>query len=154
MTYLKAHELLFKARGKASGYKCVSCPKTAKFWAYQHTDPNESIDPEGRPFSYNLEFYEPMCGSCHRQFDIDNDGRVGDIARSNGRIRGAANRERLKSDPEYAARMSASSRETVKLVQAMRRKCSGCDMESTPYGIGSHQKSSGHQGYEEITIKG
>jgi hypothetical protein len=32
-----------------------------------------------------------------------------------------------------------------------RRQCNECDMISTPTGIGTHQKASGHSGWEEVT---
>lgn len=149
VTYKHAHVRVRIAKGKAAAHEC-RCGQQGKFWAYQHTDPQALHDDKGRPYSMDPEHYAPMCARCHRQFDIDHDQRVGAAARANGQVRGLANKARLKSDPEYAARMKAQSQAAVKKVQRQRRRCSTCGMVSTPFGLGRHLSASGHQGYTDL----
>lgn len=92
-----------------------------------------------------------MCARCHRQFDIEQDPRVGDAAKACGVWRGGLNRERLKSDPEYAERMRGINQRVARQVNSRRRKCQECGMESHPAGIGKHQKASGHSGYMDLS---
>ena len=148
ISYRQAHVRIQKDRGRAAEHLC-SCGVQAKYWAYQHSDPDALRDDKARPYSLDPGHYAPMCARCHRQYDIDNDPRVGQAARVVGAWRGGQNRDRLQSDPEYAARMKAQSQTAVKKVQRQRRKCAECDLISTPFGIGSHQRR-GHRGYIEV----
>ena len=150
LTYKRAHHLVRRAKGKASEHSCFKCGAGGKYWAYQHNDPEALTDAKGRPYSGNPDCYEPMCAGCHRQYDIDNDPRVGAAARAIGSWRGQQNKARLKADADYAARMRGVSKQAVKKVQAKRRRCLTCGMVSTPFGLGSHLSASGHTGYEEL----
>ena len=148
VTYRRAHKAVTDARGKAADHPC-RCGAQAKFWAYQHSSPEVIHDDKGRPYSLDPAHYAPMCAKCHRQYDIDNDARVGAASRANGRVRGLANKQRLKDDPEYAARMQVVNQQAVKKVQRQLRRCDECGMVSTPFGIGSHQRK-GHTGYTDL----
>lgn len=68
------HCRLRSHRGLASSHACVDCGKPAQQWAYDHKDPNELIQQDGKcqglPYSTNLEHYEPKCISCHRLSDL------------------------------------------------------------------------------------
>ncbi len=69
--YDTVHQRVRKARGRASGYECVSCGQAAEQWAYDHADPDERwCLKHKRPFSLSLEHYSPMCITCHRRFDV------------------------------------------------------------------------------------
>ena len=69
-TYQAIHQRLRKWRGPARNHACVACGDGASDWAYDHQDPDERQDETGlRPWSVNLEHYQPMCRSCHRFMD-------------------------------------------------------------------------------------
>lgn len=48
---------------------CYCCAKPAQEWAYDHSDPDELADQDGRPYSLDRTCYMPMCRRCHRAFD-------------------------------------------------------------------------------------
>jgi hypothetical protein len=161
------HQRLRREQGSASLQRCVSCPRQAYEWAYQHT---------GRP--EDLDSYSPMCRSCHRKLDHQKsevlqetwaksrhdltleDHRAGGVASPHpggpltqeqaaamGRAGGNARSRRMKEDPEMRQKM-------INVAQANRprgqRKCAECDLVSTVPGLGNHQKHSGHSGWEEV----
>lgn len=68
--YVGAHVRVRKQRGSASTYACRHCTKQATQWAYDHTDPNELVDDRGCAYSANPGCYMPLCGSCHKLFDL------------------------------------------------------------------------------------
>lgn len=68
--YEAAHRRLEAARGSVSDYLCIYCACPAQQWSYDHADPNELIDPRGRPYSPDINHYEPMCRKCHRHEDV------------------------------------------------------------------------------------
>jgi hypothetical protein len=73
--YHGMHSRIHRSLGRAANYKCFSCPSQASQWSYNHLDPSERIEIEhGReyPFSTNVEFYRPLCLSCHVKFDKTN----------------------------------------------------------------------------------
>jgi hypothetical protein len=72
--YGGAHQRVHRVRGKASTHACVDCGKPAYHWAYKHDDPDElmGMTPSGlRPYSLNIDSYQPMCVSCHKVFDLN-----------------------------------------------------------------------------------
>lgn len=62
-----------------------------------------------------------------------------------GEHMGRVHAERLKIDPEYAEQHREYSRRNAR----KRRRCS-CGLVSHPPGIARHQKSTNHEGYEDI----
>lgn len=73
-----AHSRCASPWGRASQYPCVECGKRAAQWAYDGTDPMESLEGIAHgsrgAVSYVLysqwpEFYMPMCIPCHRRRD-------------------------------------------------------------------------------------
>lgn len=78
VTYLGAHQRVYRARGKASAYACVDCEGPASEWSYDHTDPDEQteerVDQKGRPntvaYSAKPEHFSPRCKGCHTSFDM------------------------------------------------------------------------------------
>ena len=51
-----------------------SCGKVAQQWAYNHKDPNfktGEVDGYTVQYSVNPEYYDPMCISCHKRFDLE-----------------------------------------------------------------------------------
>jgi len=77
MSYISAHQKIYRVRGKASDFKCVSCDNQASQWAYNHQDPNERTgtwDGRDATYSEDPEFYYPMCSRCHIKFDNDHRG--------------------------------------------------------------------------------
>jgi len=69
--YGAAHDRLRAARGKADAQGCEHCDSPAVHWAYDHKDPNEiSLAGRGAPYSADPAHYIPLCGSCHKLFDI------------------------------------------------------------------------------------
>jgi general stress protein YciG len=170
-TYQGAHNNLKRLRGPASDYDC-ECGLPAKDWAYQYTgDPELRLENGTKPHSLDPDDYTPMCRSCHNRFDREHDHmmaekmrdvsrqagrRVGAIMtkrreadpdntekqRERGRRGGMATAERLKTDLEFAESMRENSRRNAR----MRRQCSECGLESSPGGIGTHQRFTGHEG--------
>lgn len=73
VNYCVVHQRLKKTKGSARGYKCESCGKQAKHWAYNHSSPDERMEEVSGyilPFSPNLEDYIPMCVPCHKALDL------------------------------------------------------------------------------------
>lgn len=70
VSYSGAHIRVRSQRGKASALACVDCGRGAEQWAYNHTDPNEKHDKNGRPYSPNPDRYDPMCIACHKVADL------------------------------------------------------------------------------------
>lgn len=64
------HQRLRKSRGHANRYACVDCDKQAQHWSYDHTDPDERIDPRRGPYSLDPDRYHPRCAKCHKRFDM------------------------------------------------------------------------------------
>lgn len=73
VTYRAAHTRVEKARGKASQHPCLDCGQQARHWSYNYEDPNEkyTTSPTGmiRPFSADIDYYEPRCIRCHQEYD-------------------------------------------------------------------------------------
>jgi len=70
LSYTTAHKRVHTARGRAKDYTCAGCPKRAAQWSYDHTDPNESLDYRGMPYSADIWRYQPLCIACHKRFDM------------------------------------------------------------------------------------
>jgi hypothetical protein len=69
-SYAAVHIRLRESRGRAAEFPCVSCTKQAADWSYDHSDPNQVIDPEtGLVYSYDMSRYVPRCKSCHKLVD-------------------------------------------------------------------------------------
>lgn len=73
VSYRGAHDRLFHARGKASGYPCDHCGEPANDWAYDHADaqPLVGYTQHGSLVKYSGDpaHYIPLCRPCHRAFD-------------------------------------------------------------------------------------
>lgn len=79
LTYNAVHQRLRKYRGRAPTHTCAHCGDTARHWAYDKTDPDPLVErtprkPNSKPLTYSsdLSRYMPLCGSCHRIFDVPN----------------------------------------------------------------------------------
>lgn len=70
ITYIGAHERIWRAKGKARNYMC-GCGEGADEWAYTYDDPcpNEMVSPLGQKYSADFTRYVPMCLRCHRVYD-------------------------------------------------------------------------------------
>jgi hypothetical protein len=69
--YEAIHRRLAVQRGKASTYRCP-CGKPATGWAYRRGAPDERLGLVGgemRPYSQDLNYYVPLCSSCHTRLD-------------------------------------------------------------------------------------
>ena len=60
--YKAVHLRLRNKRGKAADYPCVTCGQPARHWAYKNGG-------GGKPFSTDLDDYEPRCVPCHHKLD-------------------------------------------------------------------------------------
>jgi hypothetical protein len=67
-SYARAHTRIKRRRGAAKRYSCVSCESKAAEWSYDHKCPNE-LWQDGRPYSADIDRYQPMCKSCHKFLD-------------------------------------------------------------------------------------
>ncbi len=78
-TYVAMHQRLYRQRGDASDHKCAHCGEDARHWSYRHGCPDELISKkhnrQGRkgqhPYCPHLDCYIALCGSCHRQYDLE-----------------------------------------------------------------------------------
>ena len=156
------HKKLNRMKGRASAHLC-GCGRKARVWAYNNCDPDEIVDPNGMRWAANPDAYQPMCISCHVTFD-GNNPQPGGLALA----------ERLRSDPDFAADRSAKISATLKeslmtllddpvfarnhttnssknaaTTNAQRRRCVCCGREMSPGALGTHQRFTGHQGWEE-----
>lgn len=67
--YQAALYRLKKARGKAADHCCRDCDALAFRWVLTANEQHEDVRVEattGRPFSFNVELYAPLCARCHR----------------------------------------------------------------------------------------
>lgn len=76
ITYLGAHQRVYRAKGKAVEYDCVDCGGPASEWSYDHADPNEKLQFMSTnrgdfdvPYSVNPDHYDPRCKPCHVVYD-------------------------------------------------------------------------------------
>jgi hypothetical protein len=151
-TYEQMHAGLHWARGRASEHLCA-CGKPAKHWAYLYTaSEQERVAEDGSRYSESFEDYAPMCISCHRSFDFAHSDNV-QAAWEERQKKGDGWRvleQRRQSDPVLASRLGAirgaNGRVAMSKINAVVRTCV-CGLPSTPAGVGTHQKSSGHIGY-------
>lgn len=173
MTIGEVHSTLTNIIGPASSYPCISCHKQARDWAYQHT--GETLRaPGGQAYSIDVADYAPMCRSCHNQMDRRLQPHIQEAMNAGirewaerehyniaarYRALGHANKgkphcavnaasarkalEEKRKDPEFVARLAS----TRKSAHQQLRVCARCGKESTTFGIGNHQKWSGHVGY-------
>jgi hypothetical protein len=75
--YAAMHDRVKTARGAASDHLCIDCGDAAAHWSYDHLDPEERLQPDGRrghPYSLKIEHYQPRCAGCHARFDHANKG--------------------------------------------------------------------------------
>jgi phosphohistidine phosphatase SixA len=204
MNYRDIHDALQEQRGSASEQACVSCGGAAQEWAYRYNgEPEVPRTANHGPCSEDLfGCYQPMCVSCHRHHDIENDPWLSMALQENGRRLAAVQAERLRSEPEFAAKRRQLGRqvgllpagpavlESLKKARATqtpeamkergehmgrthaerlkndpeyaeqhreysrrnarkRRRCS-CGLVSHPPGVARHQKSTNHEGYEDL----
>lgn len=68
-SYSAVHYRLNRSLGPASDHRCRHCGARAAHWAYDKTDPNESVDSRGCTYSHEPARYMPLCISCHWRFD-------------------------------------------------------------------------------------
>lgn len=58
VSYNGVHARVKRERGRASLHNCMHCGGRARDWAYDHSDPNERIDPrKGCPYSPDVSRY-------------------------------------------------------------------------------------------------
>ena len=70
VSYHHVHVRLRAERGRASDRLCEDgCGRQAKHWAYDHSDPDQLLSPEGWPYSTNPDNYWALCPSCHKRHD-------------------------------------------------------------------------------------
>lgn len=153
-TYRQVHDGLHWERGPASSYTCVEClVKPAKHWAYLYTASKTAlVDEDGSPYSENLNDYAPMCIGCHRAFDIRMDpernvispaARIAFLQPERVRARIAKREAGYATSPERQEARRAAMSAIATQTNGQRIKCS-CGLVSTPAGMGTHRKSSGH----------
>lgn len=70
VSYRSAHQRVQLRRGRAADHTC-GCGSLAEDWAYDHEDPAEHADANGRVYSLHPEHYLPLCKPCHARFDYD-----------------------------------------------------------------------------------
>lgn len=67
--YQAAHLRVEAIRGKAINHACIDCGRRGAEWSYNHADPDELSDANGRRYSTNPVNYDPRCIPCHRTLD-------------------------------------------------------------------------------------
>lgn len=63
--YGTVHARLVRERGSAKAHACTRCGAQAMQWAYV----GPRVGGERKPFSADLDLYEPMCVKCHKEHD-------------------------------------------------------------------------------------
>lgn len=139
-TYDQVHHGLQWVFGPASQHLCISCGEQASDWAYQYTAGDKEQKSEtGSPYSDDLNHYAPMCRSCHRSFDIQNDPeRHVSLNFQPGGQR--AIKALLEGDSGWVGYRS----ENMKSLNQRRASCVGCDLETNPGALALHQRATGH----------
>lgn len=96
--YLRRHERVHEARGKASDHLCVDCGLQAQEWAQVH-------DTDG----YDVyEHYQSRCCSCHQKYDNHwNEVTRAKVSESTKRA-WASDPDRKKFSDEHKANMRAA----------------------------------------------
>lgn len=69
VAYRTLHSRLTRRRGPASQHPCVDCGGPADHWSYNHAGRDERLNPDGLPYSPDLDAYDPRCAACHGTFD-------------------------------------------------------------------------------------
>ena len=73
--YRAAHDRCRADRGTAASHSCADCGAPARYWSYNHDDPNEMTSnvPRTKGIAYSLSpsHYSPRCVPCHKRFDLD-----------------------------------------------------------------------------------
>jgi hypothetical protein len=116
-SYRAIHKRLRADRGRAADLPCNSCGKSAREWAYLYNGDPELTDPEGRKYAMNTACYAPMCVSCHRKWDHQQDPERHANKAQKARERMTA----INKDPRYhEQRVENSRRNGRKTIAAMR----------------------------------
>jgi DNA-directed RNA polymerase subunit RPC12/RpoP len=164
MSHSAIHQRLRKERGPAREYPCISCGKTAYEWAYQHQ--GEELQDIRGTYSENIADYEAMCRSCHRRLDkapgdpdigqkqrdrVSSDPEYAARVREQGRQLAAKHKERMRSDPEYREQRVRQARSSLNELANQERRCEECGYAGNPGVLGRHQKSTNHSGWEATT---
>lgn len=70
--YTAAHDRVRADRGTAQEHRCAApgCRNQAHHWAYDHSDPRQSVDPTCGPFSLDTSRYRALCVPCHKRVDL------------------------------------------------------------------------------------
>jgi hypothetical protein len=68
-SYRLTHRWITEDKGRACQRICLHCAGEAEHWAYDHSDPNALVSPEGREYSTDPARYIPLCRGCHGLFD-------------------------------------------------------------------------------------
>lgn len=180
ITYSRAHARVRAVRGSASGYICRCGEPAEDWAYQHSAGDEEIRTNGGPPYSLNLDDYAPMCRACHIQFDTENDiqrqARRADPAfreamRQRGEDVGTLRAVRMGEDPTFDEQMRDASRRGARTVvqrmltdkefgtrlrevrrrnNTVRRRCDECGFISSPAGMGNHQRSTGHKGYERV----
>ena len=73
-SYAAVHLRLARECGRARHQICADCPDWAAEWSYVGGAPDEKAEATGRdagkPYSTDLNFYDPRCVPCHRRHDM------------------------------------------------------------------------------------
>jgi len=69
VSYFAVHVRLTRWCGRAADLPCAMCGGMAYDWAYDHDDPDEIRDADGRVYSLDPARYLPVCRPCHRKLD-------------------------------------------------------------------------------------
>lgn len=147
--YRAAHRRVKQLRGPAKDYQCIACGNPARDWALQPTN-EELTDEQGRQYSDNVEDYAPMCRSCHktldRAFQHIEKWQSEDPER-NCEMRSEAGK---KGVAVAAPKLSEHRAGLAELNRKAQRRCLECGFVSGRTGLGRHQQSGGHRGYEDV----
>lgn len=139
------HSRLRADRGRARDHDCVECGGRALDWAFQHTGAALRDPATGRWYSEDPDDYAPMCRSCHFKLDVSRSERWSRSLRETGFQPGHVAKPKPLNQNQLAVLAAGRNRAAT-----IRRRCSTCGLESTPAGVGTHQKATGHRGTEEV----
>jgi hypothetical protein len=130
--YVAHHQYIAAVRGRPSSHTC-SCGKPGYDWAYRHTAYGwERVTNFGAFWSEDIwNDYRPMCRSDHNRMD-------------NAFDRGDSKRRLGRDQQRKAAKLSGKKT----ALQVWRCECG---VESTPGGVGRHQKRTGCLSRERVS---
>jgi hypothetical protein len=135
-TYRAVHKCLRVDRGRARDFACSRCSAEAREWAYFYNGNPELRSPDGKRYALDQDCYEPMCSSCHKKWDHQQDPERHAVKTQKARERITA----MNKDPKYHEVRVANSRQNGHRSIARMREDSTLRDFTSKGGKARHEK--------------